>query len=613
VASSPAIGSDGTIYVGSFDHKFYAINPDGTEKWHFRTGFHVYSSPAIGTDGTIYIGSGDHKLYAFGATASPPIADVGSNQSVDEGEIMQFNGSGSLGSVVASGGPSFKPNPIALWHMNEGTGSTIYDNTTNNNHGTIYGGYWTYWYGGFIGPVLRFDGVDDYVEVPDSPSLDITNKITIDVWISLYSLNKWQWILLKDSETFSGIYHPYQLFITPDNRVKFALGDGVNPYYSLTSDSVLITGCWYHIVATYDGNTMMIYIMGVLDAVSNIGNITLYTHDKPLRIGRVYRANTGTWYHPFKGHIHEVKIYDCAVTPDAGDEYAEIVKYEWDFESDGIYDYVETINNALDGTYDGRTNHTYGDDGDYKVTLRITDDQNLTDTDVCYITVQNVNPTVIIESVIMDVEVGLRVAGRKYNNVSMTLYEEGNPIGTVSIERVPGSPDDQMAWLPIILDMTKSYSATVTFTPEDPPKVGGNPVWIYIKFENDEEEKIHHTFNVQQSKKRDSDHWNHVEPWEVDLNVHLIGHEFEITSHVTDPGSDDEILTYTYGSQIVTVTLLNNPPNPDPYPSPEVKPMDTTDTTTLIYEGPGTVTLVVKDDDNIRLGVGQDSDSFSVG
>jgi hypothetical protein len=53
----------------------------------------------------------------------------------------------------------------------------------------------------------------------------------------------------------------------------------------------------------------------------------------------------------------------------------------------------------------------------------------------------------------------------------------------------------------------------------------------------------------------------------VDLNHHLIGHAFEITSHITDPGSDDEILTYTYGSQTVTDTYLNNPPNPDPYPS----------------------------------------------
>jgi outer membrane protein assembly factor BamB len=35
----------------------YALNPDGSQKWSFTTGHDVDSSPAIGTDGTIYVGS----------------------------------------------------------------------------------------------------------------------------------------------------------------------------------------------------------------------------------------------------------------------------------------------------------------------------------------------------------------------------------------------------------------------------------------------------------------------------------------------------------------------------------------------------------------------------
>ena len=62
---SPAIGTDGTIYVGSLDRKLYAINPDGTAKWSFQTGLPVHSSPAIAPDGSIYVGSLDRKLYAI--------------------------------------------------------------------------------------------------------------------------------------------------------------------------------------------------------------------------------------------------------------------------------------------------------------------------------------------------------------------------------------------------------------------------------------------------------------------------------------------------------------------------------------------------------------------
>ena len=66
VWSSPAIGSDGTVYVGSYDNKLYAINgKSGVKLWEFETGWDVYSSPAIGSDGTVYVGSRDKKLYAI--------------------------------------------------------------------------------------------------------------------------------------------------------------------------------------------------------------------------------------------------------------------------------------------------------------------------------------------------------------------------------------------------------------------------------------------------------------------------------------------------------------------------------------------------------------------
>ncbi len=65
ICSSPAIGADGTIYVGSTDKSFYAITPDGKQKWAFPTGDSIYSSPAIAADGTIYVGSNDGNLYAI--------------------------------------------------------------------------------------------------------------------------------------------------------------------------------------------------------------------------------------------------------------------------------------------------------------------------------------------------------------------------------------------------------------------------------------------------------------------------------------------------------------------------------------------------------------------
>src|SRR5208282_4525433 len=65
IKSSPAIGADGTIYFGCRDRKFYAVSPEGKKKWSFATGAWVDSSPALGRDGTIYFGSWDKHFYAL--------------------------------------------------------------------------------------------------------------------------------------------------------------------------------------------------------------------------------------------------------------------------------------------------------------------------------------------------------------------------------------------------------------------------------------------------------------------------------------------------------------------------------------------------------------------
>ncbi len=45
IQSSPAIGTDGTIYFGSDDNKLYALNPTGTQKWNFTPGSFTTPGP----------------------------------------------------------------------------------------------------------------------------------------------------------------------------------------------------------------------------------------------------------------------------------------------------------------------------------------------------------------------------------------------------------------------------------------------------------------------------------------------------------------------------------------------------------------------------------------
>ncbi|SFD85081.1 PQQ-like domain-containing protein [Thiohalospira halophila DSM 15071] len=66
VDSSPAIGADGTVYVGSDDSKVYALDPgDSSEQWAYDTGDWIKSSPIIGVDDTVYVGSNNGNVYAL--------------------------------------------------------------------------------------------------------------------------------------------------------------------------------------------------------------------------------------------------------------------------------------------------------------------------------------------------------------------------------------------------------------------------------------------------------------------------------------------------------------------------------------------------------------------
>lgn len=62
IDSTPAIGGDGTIYFGGWDGVLYALRPDGTKRWEFKAGTFIASSPALAADGTIYVGAGSNLV-----------------------------------------------------------------------------------------------------------------------------------------------------------------------------------------------------------------------------------------------------------------------------------------------------------------------------------------------------------------------------------------------------------------------------------------------------------------------------------------------------------------------------------------------------------------------
>jgi len=66
------VRGDGTIIFGANDNLVHALNPDGSPKWtRSKTDDLVQSSPVIASDGSIYVGSFDGRIYAINGTTAP--------------------------------------------------------------------------------------------------------------------------------------------------------------------------------------------------------------------------------------------------------------------------------------------------------------------------------------------------------------------------------------------------------------------------------------------------------------------------------------------------------------------------------------------------------------
>jgi LruC domain-containing protein len=212
---------------------------------------------------------------------------------------------------------------VSSWHFDENTGTNVLDSEGLNN-GTLSGGIWV---DGISGSALSFDGNGGQVEVQNSNSLNITNdQISFSCWFKLD--------FVGDDGAFVFTNMKYVLRIDKNGKFTFAL---YNPdWASLTipwADRIIDTD-WHHIVTSYDGSTMKIYLDNQLMAEKTASG-NLRSNTSPIRFGSQTTSNN------FDGTLDEIEIYNRSLTvaeigqlyqntPNPGNGPESLVSY-WDF------------------------------------------------------------------------------------------------------------------------------------------------------------------------------------------------------------------------------------------------------------------------------------------
>ena len=69
---------------------------------------------------------------------------------------------------INAGEPDITDGLVAHWAFDEGSGNIVEDSSTYGNSGTVYGASWTT---GAVNGALEFDGIDDFIQIPDDSSI----------------------------------------------------------------------------------------------------------------------------------------------------------------------------------------------------------------------------------------------------------------------------------------------------------------------------------------------------------------------------------------------------------------------------------------------------------
>jgi PKD repeat protein len=544
-----AIAADerGSVYAMGDNFMVVAYHTSGSELWRAHPsipggGFGRSRAMALDSDANVYItgwvnvGGSDYDFFTVKYSQEwknqAPLADAGGPYHTDEGSSMALDGS-----------DSYDPDGDTVKYRWDWDNDGVWDSSWSSD------------------PTLTHTWMDNgsytvVVQVKD-PQDEMDTDSTVVYVRDLTPTAAFSWSPEPQDEG-SPVSFSDQSSSYPDTMVSWSweFGDGGT---STDEDPA----------HAYGDNGVYAVRLTVMD---DDGSVATISHDiTVLNVAPISDAGEDKEGWEAATFTFNGSFYDPGV--------ADTHTFEWDFEYDGATFVADATGQTV--------SHTWPDDFNGYVALRVTDDDGGVGIDTAYVSVRNVPPSVTLEVLPVDVDVSLRIAGEKWHDVTIEMYEDGELIAGGTLVRYPGSPDDQRLDLSQLqVDYSKKYSAIVRYTPEDDPingqPNGANPCWIILNFSDGEELWIHHTFNVQRPE---------TYIWEVDLTAAILMHGLKFEATAFDPGADDLTFHWDFGDGTSATSFHPN--------ANGTYPVEITNTVTHAFSGSGVyiVTLTVEDDD----------------
>jgi len=136
ICTTPAVAPNGTVYVTAYDYCLHAINPGGSQKWKNCSGTFSYGSPSVGPTGTVYAANGDN-LGAFNPSNGSTTWNFNVYSGYSSTAVVASDGTIYYHSFGANKLYAINPNGTLKWERSAGRGP-MSSSPSIANDGTVY-------------------------------------------------------------------------------------------------------------------------------------------------------------------------------------------------------------------------------------------------------------------------------------------------------------------------------------------------------------------------------------------------------------------------------------------------------------------------------------------
>ncbi len=214
---------------------------------------------------------------------------------------------------------------VGYWPFDEGGGTSIRDQSSQANSGTLINLRTNTWTAGIRGSALYFPGIvgedSTYVSIPDAPLLRIVGDISFAAWVRCDDITRDAPILAKEGDGhlsyWFGAYGLNNEGAGPGSFGMLLDADGNQPWTMYDrNQGALPEGQWVHLASVREGTTIHHYLNG--ESVGATGGTfggPIHISDAFLAIGVNSLYNFAANHTAFKGALDEVCLYNYALTP----------------------------------------------------------------------------------------------------------------------------------------------------------------------------------------------------------------------------------------------------------------------------------------------------------